>query len=62
MTITRLSRIFASGDATTLYLTLPAAIVADSQFPFAADDAVRVTIDGDALRVTAESVDRETSR
>jgi hypothetical protein len=52
MTTTRSSRIFASGDATTLYVTIPADVVADSQFPFAADETVTVSIDGDSLVVT----------
>ncbi|MFB6300647.1 MAG: hypothetical protein ABEH65_10345 [Halobacteriales archaeon] len=55
MTTTHPSRIFSSGDATTLYVTIPAAIVSDSQFPFAVDEAVTVTIDGDQLRITADS-------
>lgn len=58
MTSTKPSRIFASGDATTLYVTIPAGIVSDSQFPFDADDDVRVTIDGDRLVVTAEEGQR----
>lgn len=47
------SRIFDSGTASTLYVTIPAQVAADSQFPFEADDAVVVEIDGDALRVIA---------
>lgn len=54
MTTTKRSRIFSSGNATTLYLTLPAAVVSDSQFPFAPDDAVQVIIDGETLQITAE--------
>jgi hypothetical protein len=52
MVTTHPSRIFASGDATTLYVTIPAQIVADSQFPFETDDDVSVTVDGDRLVVT----------
>jgi hypothetical protein len=51
MSKTKPSRIFASGDATTLYLTLPAAIVSDSQFPFGPDDTVQITIDNGGLRI-----------
>jgi hypothetical protein len=51
MSNTESSRIFASGKATTLYLTLPAAIVSDSQFPFAPDDTVQITIENDELRI-----------
>ena len=39
-------RIFASGNATTLYVTIPAQVASGSQFSFEADDAVTVTIDG----------------
>lgn len=49
------SRIFDSGPATTLYVTIPAQVVSDSQFPFEADDAVTVTIDEDRLVITAKS-------
>jgi hypothetical protein len=51
MSNTEASRIFASGKATTLYLTLPAAIVSDSQFPFEPDDTVQITIENDELRI-----------
>jgi virulence-associated protein VagC len=46
------SRIFASGTATTLFVTIPAQVVSDSQFPFRADDAVTVTIEDDRLVIT----------
>lgn len=52
MADTHSSRIFRSGDATTLYVTIPAEVVSDSQFPFDADQAVTVTIDGDELIVS----------
>lgn len=54
MATSKSSRIFDSGHANTLYLTIPAQVVSDSQFPFDADDDVRVTIDGDHLIVTPE--------
>lgn len=47
------SRIFDSGDATTLYATIPARVVADSQFPFEADDEIRVTISDGRLVITS---------
>lgn len=52
------SRIFDSGSASTLYVTIPAQVVADSQFPFEPDDAVVVRIEGDSLRVTSTEDDR----
>jgi hypothetical protein len=55
MVTTHHSRIFASGHATTLYVTIPAQVVADSQFPFEPDDNVSVTIDEDRLVITAAS-------
>ena len=54
MAATHPSRIFASGPASTLYVTVPSRVATDSRFPFAVDDAVRVTIDGDRLVITAE--------
>lgn len=55
MVTTKPSRIFASGNATTLYVTIPSQIVSDSQFPFEADDEVTITIDGDQLLISHES-------
>lgn len=52
MATTYPSRIFPSGDATTLYVTIPAADLSASQFPFDADDDVTITIDGDRLIMT----------
>ena len=57
MVDTHPSRIFASGDATTLYVTIPAQVVADSQFPFEPDDDVSVSIDGNRLIITAVSTE-----
>jgi hypothetical protein len=53
MPTTHPSRLFASGDASTLYATIPAALVTDSQFPFDVDQPVTVSIDGDSLTITA---------
>lgn len=55
MVTTQSSRIFRSGDATTLYVTVPAEVVSDSQFPFDRDDPVTVTVDGDRLVVTHDA-------
>jgi hypothetical protein len=52
MTTSHPSRIFNSGDATTLYVTIPAQVVSDSQFPFEIDDAVTVTINDDELVIS----------
>lgn len=54
MVATHPSRVFRSGDASTLYVTIPADVVSDSQFPFEADQAVVVAIEGDRLVVTPE--------
>lgn len=43
------SCIFDSGTATTLYVTVPARIATDSQFPFEADDDVEVRIEDERL-------------
>lgn len=55
MTTSHPSRLFTSGNANTLSATIPAQIVTDSQFPFEADDAITVTIDGDHLIITADT-------
>jgi pyruvate/2-oxoglutarate/acetoin dehydrogenase E1 component len=47
------SRIFHSGTASTLFVTIPARVVAASQFPFEADDAVTVSIDDAHPVITA---------
>lgn len=52
MATTHPTRIFASGNANTLFLTIPARVVTDSQFPFDADDEVTVAIDGDRLVIS----------
>lgn len=57
MTTTHPSRIFDSGPATTLYGTIPAQVVADSQFQFKYDDAVTITIDGDQLVIRSHTED-----
>jgi hypothetical protein len=57
MATTHPSRIFASGTASTLYVTIPAQIVTDSQFPFEADDDVVVTLDDDRLIVAPAEED-----
>lgn len=58
MPTTQSSRLFANGTASTLYVTIPAQLVADSQFPFVIDDPITVTIDGDRLVIApAEETD-----
>lgn len=52
MATSRETRIFESGNATTLYVTIPAEVVSDSQFPFASDDDVTVTIDDGQLIIS----------
>lgn len=55
MATTETSRIFKSGDANTLYVTIPAAVASDSQFPFEAEENVVVAIDDDRLIITSKS-------
>lgn len=57
MATTHQSRIFGSGPATTLYVTIPAHVVTDSRFPFERDADVSVTIDGDRLVITSLAED-----
>jgi hypothetical protein len=63
MTTTRRSRMFASGDATTPSLTIPAAVITDAQVPFRAADTVQVSIgDGSRRVTTAETAEGPTPR
>lgn len=55
MVTIHLSHIFASDDATMLYITIPVQIVSDSQFPVDADDDISVTINDERLVVTEAS-------
>lgn len=59
MTRSHRSRIFPNGPASTLYVTIPAQVASDSQFPFAPEDEVVVSIDGDRVVVSASAVDGE---
>lgn len=59
MAKTQTSRIFTSGDAATLFVTIPASVATDSQFPFQADDEVVVNIADDSLVITPASGDVE---
>lgn len=52
MSSTHHTRLFRNGSATTLYLTIPARVVGDSQFPFDVDQPVTVAIDDGRLVVT----------
>lgn len=54
---------FASGDATTPSLTIPAAVITDAQVPFRAADTVQVSIgDGSRRVTTAETAEGPTPR
>lgn len=54
MTTTHPSRIFNNGTANTLFVTIPADIVSDSQFPFEPDDSVIVSIENGQLIVSID--------
>lgn len=51
MRTTRTNRIFESGEANSPFVTVSAAIVSDSHFPFQADGTVSVEIDRGRLVV-----------
>lgn len=63
MTLNTPGRTFAPGDATTLSLEVPIAVLADSQFPSTADDTTRspITIENEPHRTSlvAEHADAE---
>lgn len=60
MADTHSSRIFRSGNATTLYVTIPAEVVSDSQLPLDAAQEVTVTIDEDQLTVSKSNEETDT--
>lgn len=45
-------RVFSSGRAETLYVSIPSPVATDSAFPFADGESVTVSIDVGELRVT----------
>lgn len=51
MTLEGKGRLFKSGEANTLYASIPSAVASDSAFPFEEDETVTVHIEGDELRV-----------
>lgn len=46
-------RVFRSGEANTLYVSIPATVVTDSAFPFEESESVTVHVKGDGLRITS---------
>lgn len=45
-------RVFSSGKAKTLYVSIPSAVVSDSTFPFEEGETVTIRIENEELRVT----------
>lgn len=44
-------RIFSSGEANTLYISIPSSVVTDSAFPFDEDQTVTIRIENGELEV-----------
>lgn len=44
-------RIFSSGEAKTLYISIPSSVVTDSAFPFEEDQTVTIRIESGELNV-----------
>lgn len=44
-------RVFSSGDANTLFLSIPSDVAVDSAFPFEEGDEVEIRIDGSRIIV-----------
>jgi len=55
MTVDATSNLFSDGAANTCYLTIPAAMAMNSEFPFEDDQEVLLRIDGE--RLVVESLD-----
>lgn len=53
MTLQGTGRVFSSGEAETLYVSIPSAVATDSAFPFEEGETVTVSIEGDEVRVTS---------
>lgn len=53
MTLQGKGRVFSSGEAETLYVSIPSAVATDSAFPFEEGETVTVSIEGDEVRVTS---------
>ena len=51
MTLTGKSTLYGHKKAHTMYITIPAGIASDSQFPFKAGDTVQIVQEGDVLKV-----------
>lgn len=54
-------RIFSSGEAATLYVSISSAVATDSTFPFEEGETVTVNIEGDQLRITSNDEETEKS-
>lgn len=52
MTLQKAGRIFRSGEANTLYVSIPSVVATDSAFPFEEDASVTISIEGDGIRIT----------
>lgn len=46
-------RVFSSGEANTLYVSIPSVVVKDSAFPFEEGETVQVSIDDGGIRITS---------
>lgn len=52
MALQKLGRIFSSGEANTLYASIPSTVATDSAFPFEDGDLVTISIEVDGIRIT----------
>lgn len=52
-------RIFRSGEANTLYVSIPSAVATDSAFPFEDGETVTVSIEDGEVRITPTDEERE---
>jgi|YelNatPaOPRAMG01_1025707.scaffolds.fasta_scaffold553551_1 hypothetical protein len=55
------TKILQSRNAHTQYIVIPAAMVRDSQYPFKADERVRITVDPYRKIMIIKSVDEPTA-
>jgi len=57
MTTEGKGRLVSAGRAKTKYISIPAAVVSDSQFPFEEGEDLRIVIDADNSRLIVSKLD-----
>lgn len=59
MSLQENGRVFRSGEANTLYISIPSAVACDSAFPFDEGQEVTVSIEDDKLVISGDEEDSQ---